>query len=385
MSRTSQIALAGVALVAMIYSASVIVGLQQPSSSTTAIAQNAGGGGIGAGGMGNGGGVNAGGTGNGGGVGSSTSTPAANGAIAGPNGVTAPNGFNNGFNNGFSNSTTSTQVNQVGTTNNPATFAQTTTNSQNSRTTTTVTPNGTFTETRRAVNDVPSQTTSVLTSNGQLITTQTVPNTNNGLGFGGFGFGGYGYGGGYLQGGVSSGPSLSATQGVVTQGTNPAELGLYASSSQVSGHVFTGALGEQTTMYPADYLHRTGNLGPLTQQEAQTWNRMNNNRQVYGPMSLIRGSGAELQPTVVAAKDTLVDGIPQRVSGAIVMETADAPLISTNQFEMERSRYMASRGVNNTIASNGIVHRSAFTRSRSGWSRAEWKKHPLRWSDTHRF
>ncbi len=274
-------------------------------------------------------------------------------------------------------------------------FQQTTQTVPNSAQVTTVTPNGTTTNFVRTdpltpVTSLPQTATTVVGADGRAITTvQTNPNQfNNGFnnGFlplaGGL-YPGYGMGGGYLQGGVTTGPTLN---GVVTQGANPNELGLYASSSQVSGHVFTGALGEQTTMYPADYLHRTGTLGPLSQQEAATWNRMNNNRQVYGPMSLIRGSGSDMQPTVVASKDVLVDGIPQRVSGSIIMETADAPLVSTNQFEMERSRQLAMDGaLKSGIASaNTVRTRSAWTRIRSGWSRAQWEKNRHSWAETHR-
>lgn len=161
-----------------------------------------------------------------------------------------------------------------------------------------------------------------------------------------------------LQGGVSAQQMTGAA---------PNALGLYDTSSQISGHVFTGALGEQTTMYPADFLHRTGTLGPLTQQEAAAWNRMNNNRQVYGAQSLIIGSQSEMKPTVIASKDVLVDGIPQRVSGAVIQEVDYAPDISTAQFENERAgRQLAlspSSGITTVSEKNAYVRfRSALTR-----------------------
>lgn len=163
-----------------------------------------------------------------------------------------------------------------------------------------------------------------------------------------------------LQGGVAAGP---------TTGAPPASLGLYPTSNQVSGHVFTGALGEQTTMYPADFTSRTGTLGPLNQQEAAAWNKLNNNRQVYGPQSLIIGSQNEMKPTVIASRDVLVDGIPQRVSGTVIQELDYAPDISTLSFERDRAgeRQMATAleraGITTVAEKNAYVRfRSALTR-----------------------
>lgn len=162
-----------------------------------------------------------------------------------------------------------------------------------------------------------------------------------------------------LQGGVST-----------QQGAAPSALGLYPTSSQVSGHVFTGALGEQTTMYPADFLHRTGTLGPLSQQEAAAWNKMNNNRQVYGPQSLMIGSQSEMKPTVVATKDVLVDGIPQRVSGTIIQEIGYAPEISTASFERERAygRQLTQRSLNQHGITT-VAEKNAYVRFRSALTR----------------
>lgn len=163
-----------------------------------------------------------------------------------------------------------------------------------------------------------------------------------------------------LQGGVSAG----------TTGAAPAGLGLHPTNSLVSGHVFTGALGEQTTMYPADFLSKTGSLGPLSQQEAAAWNKMNNNRQVYGPQSLIIGAQNEMKPTVVASKDVLVDGIPQRVSGTVIQEVDYAPDISTLSFERERAggRQIAQNSLERAGLTT-VAEKNAYVRFRSALTR----------------
>lgn len=115
------------------------------------------------------------------------------------------------------------------------------------------------------------------------------------------------------------------------------------------GPVLTGALGEQTTMIPGDYFALTGTLGPhdggvsYTKEYQATMREMMNNRKIYGPLSVVRMSGGSLNPSVVATKDEIVEKIPLRVSGAIIMESPEARLIDRRFAELSGRRYTAGR------------------------------------------
>jgi hypothetical protein len=82
--------------------------------------------------------------------------------------------------------------------------------------------------------------------------------------------------------------------------------------------------GDMTTMIPANFLPQTGVNGPAdggasyTPEYRKEMADYLGRVQLMGPMSIIQSGN--LAPSVLGTKDTLVNGVPQRVSGSVVME-----------------------------------------------------------------
>lgn len=116
-----------------------------------------------------------------------------------------------------------------------------------------------------------------------------------------------------------------------------------------NGPVLTGALGEQTTLVPSDFFLFTGALGPAdggvtyTQDYLSQMRRHMSGRQFLGPMSVVRMNHGSLKPQVMSTQDVIVEGIPQRVSGTVIMETPDARAIERRIAARERRLYTAGR------------------------------------------
>ncbi len=113
-----------------------------------------------------------------------------------------------------------------------------------------------------------------------------------------------------------------------------------------------------TTMVPADWLPATGVNGPFdggmsyTPQYRDQIAAYLSHYQLVGPMSVVQTGAGALHPAVISSQDVIFSGVPQRVSGSLVMERPGyenidvAQAIRQQQIAQSRlrhKRYVATR------------------------------------------
>lgn len=108
-----------------------------------------------------------------------------------------------------------------------------------------------------------------------------------------------------------------------------------------------------TTLIPADWLPATGVNGPFdggvsyTPQYKEEIAAYLSHYQLTGPMSVVHTGAGELRPSVLTSQDILVNGIPQRVSGSMIMERPgyeDWTIAQSKpRYVSAKQRYVSSR------------------------------------------
>ncbi|HEY9788654.1 MAG TPA: hypothetical protein V6D17_24920 [Candidatus Obscuribacterales bacterium] len=162
-----------------------------------------------------------------------------------------------------------------------------------------------------------------------------------------------------LRGGVSASIMRSQQKGVYQP--QHMQQGLMLHKSAYGYHV-TSPMGERTTMVPADFYHQTGVLGPANggnyTPEFTAGARMKmNSRQIYAPQSVVHTDAAILKPVVIGTYDTIVNGIPQRVSGCVIMERPDVDLLLARAHQRRQATIASARRRQSYMASRQWEHR----------------------------
>lgn len=176
----------------------------------------------------------------------------------------------------------------------------------------------------------------------------------------------------------ASGGLSSASPGPSGKGKPTPTFAVRKSSNQHGNALLFGRGSgyERTSMIPADFLEQTGMLNPgetgqYTPEYQSEMRLQMNGKQILGPMSVLHTGAGYMDPAILTSQEVVVEGIPQRVSGSLVLEAPgwDDKMALSNRRQQQNREIAARRAAHNRqmAALQSAPVRSVAARTAPNW------------------